>query len=85
MAIVKPVPIVALDVPDMARALELVERLGDSCEFYKVGGELFTASGPAMVEALRLQGKRVFLDLKFHTSRTRFDRLLFQRRRVALP
>ena len=66
MAIVKPVPIVALDVPDMARALELVERLGDSCEFYKVGGELFTASGPAMVEALRLQGKRVFLDLKFH-------------------
>jgi len=66
MAIVKPVPIVALDVPDMARALELVERLGDSCEFYKVGGELFTASGPAMVEALRLKGKRVFLDLKFH-------------------
>jgi len=66
MAIVKPVPIVALDVPEMARALELVERLGDSCEFYKVGGELFTASGPAMVEALRLQGKRVFLDLKFH-------------------
>jgi len=66
MAIVTPVPIVALDVPDMARALELVERLGDSCEFYKVGGELFTASGPAMVEALRLQGKRVFLDLKFH-------------------
>ena len=66
MAIVKPVPIVALDVPDMARALELVERLGDSCEFYKVGGEVLTASGPAMVEALRLQGKRVFLDLKFH-------------------
>jgi len=66
MAIVKPVPIVALDVPDMARALEVVKRLGDSCEFYKVGGELFTASGPAMVEALRLQGKRVFLDLKFH-------------------
>ena len=62
----KPVPIVALDVPDMARALELVERLGASCEFYKVGGELFTASGPAMVEALRLKGKRVFLDLKFH-------------------
>jgi len=66
MAIVKPVPIVALDVPDMTRALEVVKRLGDSCEFYKVGGELFTASGPAMVEALRLQGKRVFLDLKFH-------------------
>ena len=62
----KPVPIVALDVPDMARALELVKRLGDSCEFYKVGGELFTASGPAVLEALRLQGKRVFLDLKFH-------------------
>lgn len=62
----KPVPIVALDLPDRARALDLVNRLGDSCAFYKVGGELFTASGPAVVEALRLQGKRVFLDLKFH-------------------
>jgi orotidine-5'-phosphate decarboxylase len=60
------VPIIALDVPDQPRAMQLVERLGDSCGFYKVGSELFTATGPKIVEAIRDQGKRVFLDLKFH-------------------
>jgi orotidine-5'-phosphate decarboxylase len=62
----KPVPIVALDVPDAGRALALVKLLGDACEFYKIGGELFTASGPSVVEAVRNEGKKVFLDLKFH-------------------
>ena len=61
-----PVPIVALDVPDVERALALVDRLGVSCGFYKVGGELFTAVGPSVVASLREAGKRVFLDLKFH-------------------
>jgi orotidine-5'-phosphate decarboxylase len=66
MAGVTPIPIVALDVPDTDRALALVRRLGDSCGFYKIGGELFTASGPSVVEAVRREGKKVFLDLKFH-------------------
>ena len=61
-----PVPIVALDVPDEERALALVRRLGASCDFYKIGGELFTARGPSVVDAVRREGKRVFLDLKFH-------------------
>lgn len=61
-----PIPIVALDVPDAGSALALVRQLGDSCGFYKVGGELFTACGPSVVEALRKEGKQVFLDLKFH-------------------
>lgn len=61
-----PVPIVALDVPDEERALALVRRLGASCDFYKVGSELFTARGPSVVDAVRREGKRVFLDLKFH-------------------
>lgn len=61
-----PVPIVALDVPDAGSALALVRRLGDGCAFYKVGGELFTSSGPSVVEAIRGKGKQVFLDLKFH-------------------
>jgi orotidine-5'-phosphate decarboxylase len=44
----------------------LVERLGRSCSYYKVGNELFTAAGPQIVEALRALGKSVFLDLKLH-------------------
>ena len=61
-----PIPIVALDVPDEQRALALVQRLGEACDFYKIGGELFTACGPSVVDAVRRKDKRVFLDLKFH-------------------
>ena len=59
-------PIIALDVPNAEDALEMVEYFGDLCRFYKVGNELFTASGPAIVQALRARGCDVFLDLKFH-------------------
>lgn len=58
--------IVALDVPDAPSALELVDRIGPACIFYKVGLELFTAEGPGVVGALTEKGKRVFLDLKLH-------------------
>lgn len=58
--------IVALDFPGMAPALELVGRLGDSVGWYKVGKQLFTLEGPAMVRELQRRGKRVFLDMKFH-------------------
>ena len=60
------IPIIALDVPNAEDALEMVEYFGDLCRFYKVGNELFTASGPAIVQALRARGCDVFLDLKFH-------------------
>ena len=59
-------PIVALDYATGDAALAMVDRLGDACRFYKVGSELFTASGPEIVAALRARGCRVFLDLKFH-------------------
>lgn len=61
-----PIPIVALDFPRADLALAMVERLGDACNFYKVGGELFTATGPQVVQTLRALGKDVFLDLKLH-------------------
>lgn len=61
-----PVPIVALDVPTLADARRLVERLGPRPDFFKVGLQLFTREGPAAVEWLRGEGKRVFLDLKLH-------------------
>lgn len=62
----RPVPIVALDFPRADLALAMVERLGDACKFYKVGGELFTAAGPQIVQTLRALGNEVFLDLKLH-------------------
>lgn len=62
----RPTPIVALDVPSAAAARALVDELGERCRFYKVGNELFTAAGPAVVEMLRGHGAEVFLDLKLH-------------------
>ena len=62
----KPIPIVALDFPRADLALAMVDRLGDACKFYKVGGELFTAVGPQIVQTLRALGKDVFLDLKLY-------------------
>ncbi len=60
------VPIVALDFPDAERAMTLVQTLDEKCRFYKVGSELFTASGADIIQWLRDTGCEVFLDLKFH-------------------
>ncbi len=60
------IPIVALDVADAEAARTLVSRLGDTCSFYKVGLELFSAEGPSIVRWLRDEGKDVFVDLKLH-------------------
>jgi orotidine-5'-phosphate decarboxylase len=59
-------PIIALDFANANDALELVDLLGERCRFYKVGNQLFTAAGPAVVRALRARECDVFLDLKFH-------------------
>jgi orotidine-5'-phosphate decarboxylase len=61
-----PKLIVALDFPDGDAALSMREKLGDRVDFYKVGSELFTATGPAWVRELCRSGAAVFLDLKFH-------------------
>lgn len=67
----KPIPveerlIVALDVPDANEALALVEQLGDSVRFYKIGMELFMTDGYfALLDDLVKRGKKVFVDLKF--------------------
>ena len=60
------IPIVALDYPDTESALALVAFLGESCRFYKVGSELFTAAGPEVVRRIRDEGCDIFLDLKLH-------------------
>jgi orotidine-5'-phosphate decarboxylase len=58
--------IVALDAPTSDAAMEMVRRLEDSCQWFKVGLELFSAAGPSIVERLVDGGHSVFLDLKFH-------------------
>ncbi len=58
--------IVALDVPSLEVADALVERLGDSVSFYKIGLELAYGGGLPLAERLVGQGKKVFLDLKLH-------------------
>ncbi|MGD2295114.1 MAG: orotidine-5'-phosphate decarboxylase, partial [Candidatus Aminicenantes bacterium] len=57
--------IVALDVSTKNEALSLVRQLKDTL-FFKVGLELFTAEGPALIQSLQNLGKKVFLDLKLH-------------------
>lgn len=56
---------VALDVPALADARPLVARLAGVPGWLKVGGELFTAAGPAAIELAR-GAARVFLDTKLH-------------------
>jgi orotidine-5'-phosphate decarboxylase len=58
--------IVALDVEDANRALELCDALRESVGMFKVGMQLFTAAGPDLVRQIVLRGGRVFLDLKYH-------------------
>ena len=58
--------IVALDFPDANGALTLAGRLDPGLCRVKVGSELYTAAGPALVEKLQASGFEVFLDLKYH-------------------
>jgi orotidine-5'-phosphate decarboxylase len=58
--------IVALDVPSAHGARELARKLAGSVSTFKVGNELFTREGPALVRELAAGGHKVFLDLKFH-------------------
>src|SRR5713226_4753701 len=58
--------IVALDVATKKEALDLVDQLGDTISFFKIGLQLYTAEGPEIVRAVLASGARVFLDLKLH-------------------
>ena len=58
--------ITALDYAAPAAALALVERLEPGSTRLKIGNELFTAAGPALVETLQERGFEIFLDLKYH-------------------
>ena len=61
-----PKVIVALDFSDQAQAIEFSRKVTPSQCRLKVGKELFTSAGPALVEELVGNGYDIFLDLKFH-------------------
>lgn len=59
--------IAALDVPTAAEARQLVETLGTSVSFYKIGLELSTSGEYyTLLDWLVKRGHRVFCDLKLH-------------------
>lgn len=58
--------ILALDTSDATSALALVQRTRGTVGTYKVGLELFTAVGPSLMDAIRNDGARIFLDIKLH-------------------
>ncbi|HEY9825265.1 MAG TPA: orotidine-5'-phosphate decarboxylase [Stenomitos sp.] len=57
--------IVPLDVPTQAAAITLIDSLSE-VQFWKVGLELFVSCGPSILDYLKQQNKKIFLDLKLH-------------------
>lgn len=58
--------IVALDFSSKQEVNEFLRLFSDTPLFVKVGMELYYQEGPAMIEELKTQGHRIFLDLKLH-------------------
>lgn len=58
--------IVALDFAEAKSAQDLVRLLGQDCQWYKVGMQLFFAEGEPIIRYLKQQGKKIFLDLKLN-------------------
>ncbi|ACB93789.1 orotidine-5'-phosphate decarboxylase [Beijerinckia indica] len=76
--------IVALDVTDPAAARTLVNRLGDSVSFYKIGMELAYGGGLPFASELLKEGKKVFLDLKLHDIATTVSNAVAQVARLGV-
>ena len=58
--------IIPLDLPTVADARKMVERIDDAASFYKIGLELLATDGMAFAGDLKTAGKQVFLDWKLH-------------------
>ena len=58
--------ILALDVDGLDKVKALVRELVDHVGMFKVGKQLFTHAGPAVVRMIQEMGGEIFLDLKFH-------------------
>lgn len=58
--------ILALDVPTRKEASAILDKIGGSLDWVKIGLQLFTMYGPSIVEDMHKRGYKVFLDLKLH-------------------
>jgi orotidine-5'-phosphate decarboxylase len=58
--------IIALDLPGVGAAEEVVTRIGAAASFYKIGYQLMPVGGIELARKLSVSGKKVFLDFKFH-------------------
>ena len=57
---------VALDTPDLSKALAIAESVAPHVGGLKVGLEFITANGPKGIEKIVALGRPVFADVKFH-------------------
>lgn len=58
--------IVAIDTDNFEKAKELIDKLEDSVDIFKVGLEQYVATRGKTLDYLKEKGKKIFLDLKFH-------------------
>lgn len=58
--------VLALDVDRLGTAQEIVKEFKDSVGMFKVGKQLFTHTGPKIVDFIKMKGGKGFLDLKYH-------------------
>ena len=58
--------ITALDFSDVSKARDFVSRIDSSLTRLKIGNQLFTLGGPALIEQWQKAGFDIFLDLKYH-------------------
>jgi orotidine-5'-phosphate decarboxylase len=70
--------ILALDVPTLHEAETMVEQLGESVTFYKIGMELAYIGGIELGARLMRSGKKVFFDLKLHDIPNTVERAVAQ-------
>ncbi len=70
--------IVALDLPTVPAARQMVAQLGESVSFYKIGMELIYAGGLDLVRDLVSDGKDVFVDLNCMTYQILSKKLLLK-------
>lgn len=66
--------IIPLDLPTTTEAEVMVERLGDSISFYKIGLQLLANGGMALARDLSRRGLKVFLDWKLHDIGTTVEK-----------